>query len=65
MRFLLIIFFIVGCQNSNKNISIDSLIDDVKAIHAPDKRVALFDINYSENDKKLLFSSNAEKYYRI
>ena len=21
--------------------------------------------NYSENDKKLLFSSNAEKYYRI
>ena len=61
MRFLLIIFFIVGCQNSNKNISIDSLIDDVKAIHAPDKRVALFDINYSENDNSIIINGETNK----
>jgi cell wall-associated NlpC family hydrolase len=50
MSRLLILLILIGCQN---NINIDNVIDDVSKIHAPDKRISLFNIRYTVDNNTI------------
>ncbi len=44
-----LLFALYSCQAENENREINTLIEELKTIHAPDKRVAMWDISF-END---------------
>jgi len=46
--FIGVLLISFGCQDDSNDITVLTIIDDLKAIHAPDKRVALWDIQWND-----------------
>ncbi|EPR71586.1 C40 family peptidase [Cyclobacterium qasimii] len=47
--YLLLLGALFSCQTENNSEKIEAIISEIKEIHAPDKRVALFDIQWKED----------------
>ena len=63
--FILIVLFILGACNpvskSTKLAEVNSLLDSLKTIYAPDSRIALWDIDISINSDKISVSGELDK----
>ena len=59
MRYLFIILIFFGCNKKNGNI--DSILDEVNSIYAPDKRVSLFNITYSLSNSTIIIDGETTK----
>ena len=59
MRYLFIILIFFGCNKKNGNI--ESILDEVISIYAPDKRVSLFNITYSLSNSTIVIDGETSK----
>ena len=58
MRYLFIVLIFLGVI---KNGNIDSILDEVNSIYAPDKRVSLFNITYSLSNSTIIIDGETSK----